>query len=376
MINKLDKMATIKPLVPKSVRSIIRKKISLLNYDIYTAFTKNPYAHLTEHNFSNSKYKLCIIKEFFHSHKHCIAACEELSVSYKVIDISTHNWVDIVKNSKCDAFLIWPTAAFTPWRKMFDDRAFVLEKIMNKVIYPTYSELWYYEFKDRLSYWLEANNIPHPKTWVFYNFDEALNFVKKSPLPFVIKLNTGASASGVWVIRERKKGIKLVKKIFRKGLKPRRWYPHDVQFHSILIQEYLSDFEEWRIARVGYSYVGYRKEKVGDFHSGSGRWSWLDPPKEILNMVRGITDKFGITSMSFDIFRTKDNKLLVSEMQTVFGASKPAEYLKVNGKFGRYIYDYEKGRWIFEEGEFCKNHLCNLRVEYVVNHLLPEKLGK
>lgn len=362
----------LKVLVPPKVREKLRAHMNLLKYDLKDVEIESPIpAGDNERDFPNSKYKLCIIREFFHYHRHYIEACKELNVSYKVIDISKHNWIEVLSQVDCDAFLVWPTAAFTPWRNMFDERLYVIEKLMNKFIYPTYSELWYYEYKQRLFYWLKVHNIPHPKTWVFYTPDEAIGFVEKIQLPFVIKLNTGASASGVWIIRDRKHGLKLVEKVFSKGLKHKRWYPMDKQLFSIIIQEYIPNFEEWRIARVGDSFVGYRKEKKGDFHSGSGAWSWLDPPREILDFVRDITDKYGITSMSFDIFRTENKKLLVSEMQTVFGATKPAEYLRVNGKFGRYIFDYEKRKWTFQEGEFCRNHLCNLRVEYLINKILP-----
>ena len=63
--------------------------------------------------------------------------------------------------------------------------------------------------------------------------------------------------------------IYLIYKAFRRGIVPRGHNPMDRQWGYVYLQEYLKDAEEWRMIRIGESYFGYRKEKVGDFHSGS-----------------------------------------------------------------------------------------------------------
>ena len=123
--------------------------------------------------------------------------------------------------------------------------------------------------------------------------------------------------------------------------------------------------------RIGDSYFGYRKEKIGNFHSGSGAWTWLDPPRELLNLLREITEIGGFTSMDIDFFETLDGKFLVNELQTVFGATTPAEMLKVNGQNGRYIYRAQNQQWVFEAGDFSRNMCANARVDYLINVILP-----
>lgn len=41
----------------------------------------------------------------------------------------------------------------------------------------------------------------------------------------------------------------------------------------------------------------------------------------------------------------------------------------VNGKPGRYLYDHNTRSWSFEEGIFCQNASCNLRVADLVRIL-------
>ncbi len=140
-----------------------------------------------------------------------------------------------------------------------------------------------------------------------------------------------------------------------------------------IFQEYHHDVNEWRMVRVGHSFFGYRKERVGEFHSGSHAWSWLDPPRPLLNLLREVTERGGYTSMDVDIFETTDGRLLVNELQTVFGASTPVDQLRVDGKPGRYVFDAEAkpgvDPWRFEEGDFSRNACCNLRVQYVIDAL-------
>ena len=138
-----------------------------------------------------------------------------------------------------------------------------------------------------------------------------------------------------------------------------------------MLQEYLPNAKEWRMMRIGNSYYGYRKEKVGDFHSGSGAWSWLDPPRKLLKLLHDVTEAGGFTSMDVDIFETEDGRYLVNELQTVFGALTPKDMLHVDGVNGRYLYNKEKDEWIFDPGDHSRNMCANARLDYLINHILP-----
>ena len=73
--------------------------------------------------------------------------------------------------------------------------------------------------------------------------------------------------------------------------------------------------------------------------------------------------------MDIDIFEDSDGRMYINELQTVFGNSIAKEQLKINGTFfGRYSLN-NNNDFIFEEGSFCQNHLCNLRLKYILECL-------
>jgi glutathione synthase/RimK-type ligase-like ATP-grasp enzyme len=312
--------------------------------------------------------RLGIIREFTHEHKNYIGACRDLGVPYKLLDISGPDWIDVIKNSGCNAFLVRPSAHITVWKQMYDERLKVVAEELGKIIYPTYDEIWFYESKRRMHYWLEANKIPHPRTWVFYDRENALQFAKETKLPIVYKSDFGSGASGVRIFKKCSILLRFVNKCFKKGFIRRSIDSRDIQWGSVLFQEYLPDVAEWRVLRLGNSYFGHQKLKKGEFHSGSLKVGWYDPPKKLLDFARSLTDKGGFTSMNVDIFETSDGRYLVNELQSLFGSYLPYQML-VNGQPGRYLYDKSIKNWVFEKGIFCQNGSCNLRVQALVETL-------
>jgi len=340
-------------------------------YDVYLRKKNNPYINDPPYmEFPGSPCRLGILEEFYQYHKFYISACRELGISYQIIDISRIDWQQRIREADCDAFLVWPSAGLSIWKEMFDERLRVMVSQLGLNIYPSLDEIWLYESKRRTQLFLEASGLPHPRTWCFYDLNEAIDFLNTAQLPLVFKADAGATTSGVVILRNRKKARDFVLRAFRRGFAPSRRNPMDRQWGFVILQEYLPDAREWRMVRIGDSFFGYRKEKVGDFHSGSHAWSWLDPPRPLLNLLREVTERGGFTSMNVDIFETQDGRLLVNELQAVFGASTPVDQLRVNDKPGRYRYQKASGEWVFEEGDFSRNACANRRILYLLSHKL------
>lgn len=316
-------------------------------------------------------YTLGILKEFWHTHRHYVNACTELKVKYKVIDVAGPDWQDLVRGSGCDIFLVVPSVNFSSWKQMYDERVRTLCCDLKKPIFPCYGALWMWESKRRMHYWLEANEVPHPKTWVFYNRAQALSFAESAALPLVFKSNMGSGASGVAIFRDREELKRQVNRIFRKGYTNYRRGPHDKEYGSVLFQEYLENAREWRLVRIGDSYFGFEKLKSGSFHSGSHLRSYGMPPLDLLDFARDVFDRGGFDSMSLDIFVTPDGRFLVNELQTYFGIADNHEMCVVDGVAGRMLHDPKTG-WRFDAGSFCQNYLYNQRVLRVLE-LLTER---
>lgn len=364
-----DWMESFKGTVPRSARALMRSFFHLQDYDRYRRERSNPFLYgPQEYHIPGSPCKLGIIQCPLHYHKHYIAACRELGISYVLIDLTHSNWIEAVKTAQCDAFLVWPASSPTYFKDLFDDRLRIMAESMACILYPTVNEIWFYENKRRQYYWLAAQELPHPMTWIFYNSEEALEFLRHSDYPLIFKTNIGSSSKGVRILRNFNESRKIVDKCFKKGISLPRSDPYDRQRGSIYLQEFLPVVREWRMVRIGQSYFGHPKGRRGQFHSGSGLVEWDLPDLSLLELVKKVTDMGGFRSMNLDVFESR-NRLYINELHTVFGTSVSVDQMRFSGKPGRYVYESSKG-WIFQPGDFARNACCNLRVLDLVQEVL------
>lgn len=230
---------------------------------------------------------------------------------------------------------------------------------------------------------------------MFYDRGEALRFANEKKYPFVAKANIGASGSGVMILHNRPEAEKYISDTFSGKGAHRRSGPNldkggflkrgfhyvthpadihkklfvykkvksDVQTDFVIFQEYIPHEFEWRVVRIGDSFFAHKKLKAGEKSSGSLLKNYDNPPVDVLDFVRQITDRYGFSSQAIDIFESTRG-YLVNEMQCIFGQSDPYQML-VDDKPGRYR--YVKDRWHFEEGDFAKNACYNLRLEFALN---------
>lgn len=373
----LYELKWLRRLAPRWLKAFIRNHYPTWFYEYlrFSCAQSDPYPDDNEFIIEKGRYPyvLGIIKEFAHYHRYYIRACRELGVSYKVLDITGSDWIEVIRNSQCDAFLVWPSPIMTIWKQMYDERLKVMAYDMGKLIFPSYDELWMWESKRRMRDWLVAHDVPHPHTWIFYDFDEARQFLDTAQFPIVFKPDFGDCARGVRILRSKKEAMRIVKRMFTKGIRLPGAHPLDIQWGNVVFQEYLADVAEWRMVKIDNSYFGYEKLKVGMFHSGSGAFRHSMPKLELLDFVKSICEKTGFQSMNIDVFVTSNGRFLVSELQSLFGMSHPVEQCVVDGNPGRMVYDESKKTWRFEKGEFCGNQLCNLRVECVLKMLAANR---
>jgi len=104
----------------------------------------------------------------------------------------------------------------------------------------------------------------------------------------------------------------------------------------------------------------------GEKASGSLLKNYDNPPLYLFDFAKEIMKKFNFTSQAIDAFESPEKKLLINEMQFIFGQSDAYQML-VDGKPGRYVY-IDNG-WKFEEGDFNRNESYNLRVENIIKLL-------
>lgn len=349
--------------VPRPWRQAVQRWVNLSAVKLREAARRNPLAEVThsDANPAGCPVRFGIVHNAAQYHAHFVQACLELGVPFRVLDLARSDWLDQVERAGCEVLLVWPDAFLSVWNRMIKERLWVLEEELGYAAVPSSREIWMYEDKRRMVYWLQARQIPHPRTWIFYDPAEAEDFALRCELPVVFKLNFGAAATGVWIVRSRRELVRRVRRAFRRGCVGRGMDRRDREWGAVLLQEYLPGVKEWRLVRIGDSYFGHPKGRRGEFHSGSGVALWDVPAPRHLDFLHRVTEAGGFRSMDVDVFETPDGRLLVNELQAVFGASVAVDQLRVDGRPGRFVRRGE-GRWEFEAGDFARNACANERV--------------
>lgn len=322
-------------------------------------------------------------------------ACEKLKLNYKVIDLTSANWLSEIKKGIFDFFLLRPPGSLSHFKNLYDERLYIISKVLNLVTFPSYEECYIYENKKLLSYYLDANNIPHPATKVFYSKNEALDFIRNTKFPLVAKTSIGASGSGVYIIKNVTEAKKHIDAAFSsKGIQrrfgpnkttgtPSKWltkalkspdyffkklneylsiYKHGER-DFVIFQEYVPHDFEWRMVKIGKSYFGHQKIKCGDKASGTKGINYAVPSESLLNFIKNLCESKNFHFMAIDLFEDGKGGYLVNELQTIFGHVQ-IFILEVNGQPGRYL--YKNNQWIFEAGDFNTNETYDLRLQTAI----------
>lgn len=325
-----------------------------------------------------------------------VIACQKKGIEYNVIDLTASNWFEEVKKSSIDYFLVRPPGKIDRFKNLFDERLYILSKVLKKTIFPSYEECFIYENKRLLSSYLCAKKLPHPDTWIFYNKSEAYRWLEKISLPVVAKTSIGASGSGVKILRKKTDVKKYIDDGFsKKGIKrrfgpnrvtgsPKKWIVKAINSPSyfmkkikeyvlisassqkgfVIFQEYIPHDFEWRGVRIGDSYFAHKKIKAGDKASGSKGIEYCSPSLKVMDFIKCVCDENNFNFMAIDFFENENGEFLINELQTIFGHVQD-HILEVEGKAGRYR--FLANQWIFEEGDFNTNESFDLRLEVALN---------
>jgi len=314
-----------------------------------------------------------------------VSACEELGVAYRLVEVTGPDWMQRIREADCDGYLAWPPNDYQERHLVYMEKLYFINKLFGKPIYPTFEELYLDANKRTTSYFLEAMGLPHARTWVFSDKEQALGFVRNCDLPIVVKTNIGVAAKGVEIVRSRRHAERIVRRTF--GWKsPKRARGHHkigsrilgipkpqygkLQRHYLIAQRYEEIRWEWRMIRVGRSSFGHQRLLVDGLASGSDKVGWVDPPRELLWMIRRLSSEAGFLSPSADILETADGRLLINELQSLVGQYTDVQ-MRVDGKPGRYV-DTKDG-FEFEEGVYNRFSSCLLRVEHFLELLTAKE---
>lgn len=284
-----------------------------------------------------------------------------------IVDPFAEKWSINKVKEEYDGVIYRPDFKSNYLRQVSDNHIELLD-LFNIPVWPTRQENYLYESKCRASQYLEALNIPTPKTIVKYTETSAMECLQEIGFPLIIKTNTGASSSGVFLVKNMKEAYKSIRYLFAKGFLRQGAYRRDLDYGYVFLQEFIPGVREYRIIKVGESWFGH--EKLGKngsvLYSGSGANSWEIPSAKVFDFCHNIAKMNKFNIMAFDVFETKCGKLLINELQTWFGNYNPSQMYK-DGVPGRLI--KQDGEWRFEEGIYNFNRGLNLRISEFVRYL-------
>lgn len=347
-------------------------------------------------------YIFCILKnEDSDSHLEWENACKKYKMNYDIVELTSDKWYEEVTKKDYDCYLLKPPGRLSVYKQMYDERIYILGKVLGKMLYPSYEEVIIHENKKMLAYWLKAKGISHIETHIFYRKDEALKFINNFNFPIVGKTSIGSSGEGIVFLNNKKDALDYIERAFSKGIRRKigpglrqgnfflrgiNWITHpkiavtklkrykislgEIQKHYIIFQKYVEHKYEWRTVKIGNSYFGHKKTKSGLMCSGSKGIEYIALPLNLLNFTKMICENNNFNCMSIDILEDGKDNYVVNEMQCIFGHEQD-HILEVDGKIGRY--KFVNDNWIIEEGNFNTNLSFDLRLQNAIKILDARK---
>jgi len=225
--------------------------------------------------------------------------------------------------------------------------------------FPNSDSFWHYDDKIAQKYMLESINAPVPNTWVFFERDQAIQWVnERETFPVVFKLRKGAGSANVRLVERKKDAVKLINRAFRKGFYTYPSYLYDVKrrshditsFHAlcrklinapfslykslvkrtilnrernyVYFQEYLPDnLNDTRVTIIGNrAFPVKRLNRKNDFRaSGSGILDFENIDLNMINIGFDVSRKCNLQSAGFD-FLYKDGKPVIIELSYTYPA--------------------------------------------------------
>lgn len=298
-----------------------------------------------------------------------LGACAEAGVDAIQVPLLSAGWLQALHDARVDGALMRPPRLFSEHKAVFDERALVMATALGIPTYPSYRELLTYENKRLMAGWLQALGIDHPETHVFTDAAEARAFLATADYPIVSKASIGSAGSTVRVLRTRRRAEAHVARVFGFGRPDFAWgdvpwirtkrppflplpRPGQSQRHYALFQRFEPHEFEWRLIRIGDTLVGHRKllDDRG-YASGSGRVGWVAPGPRELDLLWRVSEGLGFRTVALDVLATPDGRLLVNEIQPIYGSYDPAQ-MYVDGEPGRFVREPD-GTYRLEPGAFC-----------------------
>jgi glutathione synthase/RimK-type ligase-like ATP-grasp enzyme len=232
-----------------------------------------------------------------------------------------------------------------------------IETNLGIAVFPDHNSRWHYDEKVAQHYLLEALDAPRIKSWVFWDYAEAVRFAQSAQYPMVFKLSVGAASANVIKVHNSAEALRQIDKTFKgvyfpyslnefefksrllspayyKGIIKRalrslpyiftNQYPPLPEYY--LLQKNYAYFQEFcadnshdiRVTVIGNrAWAFTRENRSGDFRaSGSGRVDYDEAkiPPGAIKLAFELSRKIGAQSLAYDIMFDNQRRLVINEI--------------------------------------------------------------
>ncbi len=236
-----------------------------------------------------------------------------------------------------------------------------IEENLKLDVFPDFPTRWHYDEKLAQHYLLNALDVPRIKSWVFWDYNEALAFLESAVYPLVFKLSVGAASANVIKVGNISEAKFYVDKTFKKVFFPYSLHEFELNWKHLnprylkgvikralfsipyiikndypplpeyyLVQKNYAYFQEFcannshdiRITVIGDRAFGFtRANRADDFRaSGSGKvdYDLAKIPLDAVKLAFETSKKMNVQSMAYDIMYDNNRNLVINEVTYCF----------------------------------------------------------
>jgi glutathione synthase/RimK-type ligase-like ATP-grasp enzyme len=146
--------------------------------------------------------------------EHWVDYCKKNNIDFKIVNCYSTSIISDIKD--CDA-LMWHPLQHDYMAELFFKQLIYSVQLSDIKVFPDFYTVWHFDDKVGQKYLFESVNAPLVNTHVFYNKEEALQWVNTAEFPKVFKLRAGSGSKNVVLVRTRNDARNRIKKAFGSG---------------------------------------------------------------------------------------------------------------------------------------------------------------
>ena len=230
------------------------------------------------------------------------------------IETVTYHWgkdkqrfINAVKKKKIDVLIgNIPATAYETFRD-------ISRELPHVRFIPSLDTQFSNKSKENVTHFCKKHQLPIPQTDIFYEKDDAINFLKQTDFPKIIKKSYGPSNYGGYFVHKvdsYEEAVTLLEK--------KKYYP-------VYIQQFVPMLADIRVMLIGHKPVCafWRRAPEGEWltnTSQGGSMDYSDVPQEALDVAIKASIAAKAEYWASDIALGVDGKLRILECATAFAA--------------------------------------------------------